>query len=372
MADQWPTPHQARLLHAALGSRDEAERAWSEWKRRGSLDRLTEGSFRLLPLLYRNLLAHGIADPDLARLKGIYRQSWYLNQRLFHCGGQALRLLAEAGLETMVLKGAALSVAHYADTGARAMTDFDVLVRTRDGGRALEVLEGAGWERVVRIAPARLLRGRHSSPLAMPGGEEEVDLHWRALAPAARDDDFWAAAVPLEVAGVKTRTLAPADQLLHVLVHGLASDPAPVRWVADAVTVARTGGPLDWDRLVERAVARRVMLPVAVGVRYLREAFELPVPASALARLDATTTTAAERLAHRVAFRPHTPAGTAMWIWDDYRRLRAGEHDSPAPQGYIQHIADKSGLPSRRHVIPFVGRRVVRPLRRGGARTAPS
>src|SRR5439155_532119 len=96
----------------------------------------------------------------------------------------------EAGLQTMVLKGAALSTLYYRDTGARPMLDFDVLVHTGEATTALDVLERAGWRLTAGLSRRQLLASRHSMALVAPDGLS-VDLHWRALDQPARDDDFW-------------------------------------------------------------------------------------------------------------------------------------------------------------------------------------
>ena len=71
----WPTPAQELLLRSALLTGPGALEAWQRWKSQHDLveSELDHGSFRLLPLVYRNLSAQGIEEPHLARLKGIYR-----------------------------------------------------------------------------------------------------------------------------------------------------------------------------------------------------------------------------------------------------------------------------------------------------------
>ena len=94
------------LLKAALSDGDEARVAWREASRRiGSITQLKEETYRLLPLLYRNLSEQGVDGPGLEQLKGVYRHSWYANHMLFHEAGVVLGSLEQAGVDTMVLKG---------------------------------------------------------------------------------------------------------------------------------------------------------------------------------------------------------------------------------------------------------------------------
>lgn len=67
---------------------------------------LTLGSYRLLPLLFHNLHTQGIEDPFLKRFKGVYRNTWYKNQILFHAVTPLLNCFHDADIKTLILKGA--------------------------------------------------------------------------------------------------------------------------------------------------------------------------------------------------------------------------------------------------------------------------
>ena len=135
-----------------------------------------------------------------------------------------------------------------------------MLVPRRDFERAITVLRRAGWTAGRDSMPAGGLRAVHAQHLQHREGGHSLDLHRYALAQAASDDAFWSAAVEIELLNVPTRILCPADQLLHVAVHGARWNPVPpVRWLADAVAIERSAGAeLDWDRLVAEATRRGV------------------------------------------------------------------------------------------------------------------
>jgi hypothetical protein len=78
-----PTADQELLLEAATGASEAARAAWRGWQERNELDDVDFGAQRLLPLVYRHLVELGVDDPDLGRLKGLYRHSWYRNQIAF-------------------------------------------------------------------------------------------------------------------------------------------------------------------------------------------------------------------------------------------------------------------------------------------------
>ena len=78
--------------------------AWDAWKAGHDLieTELDHGSFRLLALVYRNLLTQGADEPLMPRLKGIYRYWWCSNQRLFYRAAGVIRQLESAGIRTIV------------------------------------------------------------------------------------------------------------------------------------------------------------------------------------------------------------------------------------------------------------------------------
>ena len=115
----WPTPAQLLLLRAALWRGEDALAAWTEWAAHADLDRLDEGSHRLLPLVYTNLHALGLAHPWLNRLKGLKRRTWYENRLLFHHMLPVAQAFESAAIKTLALKGPALATLYYPDLGAR-------------------------------------------------------------------------------------------------------------------------------------------------------------------------------------------------------------------------------------------------------------
>src|SRR5262245_53419620 len=114
----WPAREQTLLLDAALLPFDAAWSAWQAWKTAVDFENgLDRGSYRLLPLVYRNLSRPGLEDPLLGRLKGVYRLTWYKNQFLFRTLAEVLRRLDAAGVPALVLKGASLTTLYYRDLG---------------------------------------------------------------------------------------------------------------------------------------------------------------------------------------------------------------------------------------------------------------
>jgi hypothetical protein len=364
----WPTPAQALLLRAALLHGPEALDAWERWKASTDIDRIDRGSHRLLPLVYRMLEREGVADPLLARLKGVYRHTWSRNQLMLHALAGGVRALQEAGLEAMILKGAALSLVYYRDLGARPMDDVDVLVRTGDAERALELLRARGWRPELAIPPARL-GALHGVAMRNAAGQS-LDLHWHltpaALAPDA-DADYWAAAHTTRLGGQQVRLLAPTHQLFHAFAHGVKSNVVPpLRWVADATVVLRQAPGIDWPRLVAAATRDRLVLPVREGLHYLVALVDAPVPAPVLDELDRIPVSRRDRLEHwaRVSTDPSATWAAVVKLW--FHWLRHVDREGGALTtvtgfgGYLRHRFGAEGRWDLARVMAAKGGRRLR------------
>jgi len=323
----WPTREQELLLRAALLQGKEAIDAWYEWKSSVDVDRLDPGSLRLLPLLYWNLRTHGVKDPLMNRFKGICRLTWYENQMLFYNMATLLRSFHNAGIQTMVLKGAALTLLHYRDYGLRAMSDFDVLVHTEQALAAINLLRKLGWTPKSRSPEAftetyiSVTKAHHFEDAA----GRTLDLHWHVLPECCypnADDDFWHGAVLTKIHDVPTHALNPTDQLLHVCVHGARWNPVPpFRWVADAMMILNTSqSEIDWNRLITQVEKYGLILPLRDTLNYLRDMLDILVPLPILQSLQDIPVSRIERIEYEARTRPPELVGPLRGLWFHYLR----------------------------------------------------
>jgi hypothetical protein len=325
----WPTHEQELLLKAALFRGQPSIDAFAEWQRVVGFDHLDEGSYRMLPLLGNNLHAQGVDHPMIGRLRGIHRRAWYENQMLFRGMEPVLHRLQAAGIQCLLLKGAALVLQCYHDAGLRPMRDFDILVPEEQAVAAVGLLLDDGW-RVLTAWPGKLTesfrRFRQAIALEHESGRQ-LDLHWHVLYDCCRkgaDHEFWAASVPLELHGISLGGLAPSDQFLLVCVHGVDwNEVAPIRWIADAITVLRQSPGLDWERIVKQTERRRLVPRVRDALHYLASRMEAPIPEGVLRSLDSLPVTRAEMLEYQRIVKPHDLQGVVdTWraLYQQHRR----------------------------------------------------
>jgi hypothetical protein len=383
----WPDQLQRSLLRVAFLERDGAVEEWRVLRRGLVLDDIWDPeTHRLLPLVYRRLVQLGVEDPQLPRLKGLHRHAWYQNQLNLSRLAPFLERLEGAGIRTMVVKGVPLALRFYGDLGSRPMNDVDVLVPTDRMADALRLLEGDGWQahrdgrnRSQRLTAGFSLISHHSRIVTAPDGFY-VDLHWHLreqfVIPGEEvnsSDDFWTAAEPIDIGGVPTRALCASDLLLHAIVHGLVSQrDAPARWAADAMVVIGRPEAVDWDRLIQQAEGRRLVLILRAALGYLVNNLSATVPPDVLARLDRLPATRDDERAFERALSldPYGPRLQGLfdlgpaWAW---RRAHLGTTravlDLPA------FLRDTWQVPHTRDVPVEAGRHLADRLRRHRGRS---
>ena len=344
-ADCWPTGEQELLLRAALLQGKSSLEAWERWKSSVDIEHLDIGSHRLLPHLYRNLQTQGVKDPLMGRFKGVYRRTWYDNQLLFHHVSALLLSFRDAGIETIVLKGAALALLHYKDSGVRPMNDFDVMVPVEQTSPAIDLMRKLGWNPMPRSPEA--LTESYLSIVNSHGfvhrAGRECDLHWHLFpecCQADADQEFWEHSVPFKVHDVPTRSLAPTDQLLHVCVHGAEWNPVPpLRWVADAMMIMKTA-PINWDRLIAQARKRRLILPLRDTLDYLHSRLAAPVPPEVLQSLRTLPASRLELAEYKYKTENYEPKplGYLPVLWFRYLRLEGSDSPRHKLLGFVKYL----------------------------------
>jgi putative nucleotidyltransferase-like protein len=304
----WPSEDEEDLLRICLGSGEAARSAWGRIEPRLDIDHAPADVYRILPLLGSALKALDIRTPVLPRLRGLYRKTWTLNQILLDRTAGIVRVLDEAGIPSVILKGCAISLRYFGDVGLRPMGDIDVLVPPEHARTALGRLVEAGWLDVTERRPGGTVF-RHTHAFSLEGGPHVgCDLHWTigehmlvgpGQDPTAR---FWPVAQPFEVAGVRTLALNDTDQLLHVILHGAQpGGPSRLQWITDAAQILRTS-EMDWDRLEDLAIDMRDTIRISDALAYLAGVF-VPerVPPGVIARLRAFPVPAHERIEYALS-----------------------------------------------------------------------
>lgn len=203
---------------------------WQAWLDIASMHRLG-------PLLHwqqsQAPSATGWPEAIVSSLAQMRRQhamrSLQMQRELLH----AHRLLREAGIPYMALKGAFLAWHAYPQPGLRPVRDLDILVPIKLVLKAYEVLQAGGFEKT----PGEhghdhviLESEKHLPSIMRAGGGLSIELHARLSHPGpdgGQNHDlclqhgFWDRTIYRPLAGEAISYPCQTDQLLHLLVHAV-------------------------------------------------------------------------------------------------------------------------------------------------------
>jgi hypothetical protein len=204
--------------------------------------------------------AENIPGDVQAYLATLHDRNAQRNSRLLHQLKEAVTCLNSAGIEPVVMKGAAILLAQkQGEIGARILTDLDVLVRPADMSGAITALRGIGYE--IRIAV-----GSGSWPgnpkfhlpavLARPTDVGSIDLQCRPRGPASFSDIEWLYHNSIQMAfdGADVFVPSPFAQIVYLMLHDQFQDGdywrglIDLRHLLDVANLARLGD-ISWDAL---------------------------------------------------------------------------------------------------------------------------
>jgi Uncharacterised nucleotidyltransferase len=218
---------------------------------------------QVYPLLYRNLRDlgfSGVPEAVQAELKGLYLANAFRNQLLAEELARLLRLLGEAGIRVVPLKGVALAQSLYGDVASRVWADIDILVPPANVGQALALLLAFGYRAEPNdpyLSKLALRHGRHFSMVREGKGISFLlEVHWILVQHSSQNDeavrDLWSEARPQSFFGVPALDLTREWELLYLSIHAADHEWQMLKWLVDIHQLASSGSA-DWQKAMAKA-----------------------------------------------------------------------------------------------------------------------
>jgi hypothetical protein len=242
------------------------------------------------PLFYRNLATLGFPGvPEHARvqLHHLSRINLLRNTLLTEELVRLLKLLADAGIPTMPLKGVALAQSLYGDPSMRTCVDIDILVPRSMVGRAFELLRAQGYASEFGAGFFANLLLRHDIEYTLRrqerGFEFTVELHWGVMwggqLEASVTDQLWADAYSTTVFGAPAYALSPEWQILFLAAHAARHQWQGLKWLVDLHELF-SSTEIDWDKLNKKAKQLGWEEVLRISLHVCHALFDTPVPAN--------------------------------------------------------------------------------------------
>ncbi len=221
------------------------------------------------PLVFHNLKKIGMSSavpPHVWReFELTYRRVGFQNAVRYEELRNVLRSFEDAGIEAILLKGAALGEHVWENVALREMADVDLLVREEDLDRADAALLKLGYVHSEGCRPKEWYKENHHhlAPYRNPANGTVMEIHRNIVRPnnvfRIDADGLWRRAGAASIGGVDTKVLSPEDSVIHLCLHlSYGGDfVGRVRNLSDICQViGNNGDSLDWDWVVEEAKER--------------------------------------------------------------------------------------------------------------------
>lgn len=357
----WPGPTQRALLRATLGPADEAA---SRWEALLPLDvtTLPTGSFGLLPLLYERLTEVAPDEPQLARLLGTYRSTWYRNQLLLDALARLLQRLRESELDALVVGGAVALRRWYPGPGSRPVAPLELIVPAAGVPGVRAACIAAGW---------RPAGARRSFVRFVGHGSAPLIVHVGVPAPLAGRLGRTGAYETLRVRGIELpalegapRVLDPADEFLLTCASGAGTGlRGSCQWLLDAHHVLASDAPPPLEMLLTRARAFGVVEPLRATLLYLARVPGTPCAGEYARELSATRGDSRDRIAFLLAGAPAGRFAGGSRLLAAHVRASADEPLHRVVRGLPRHLQETWETRSVAETLRMGLRKIVRLLR---------
>ena len=203
----------------------------------------------LEPLAADYLLRSGAVIPDDVSatleksLTGNARRVFLLSNELL----RLKRLLDDAGIPAIALKGPVVAHTCYSEPAQRMIGDLDLLIRQSDIDTAIQALERAGYrdDGDAHLRACRKAFRRWNNELAFhhSANRFSVDLHWdfseAGFAGKLDPNKLTRRAQPATVSGVALPALSPRDNLIFLCAHAAKHEWSSLHWLVDICGLIR-------------------------------------------------------------------------------------------------------------------------------------
>ncbi|HEY1506273.1 MAG TPA: nucleotidyltransferase family protein [Stellaceae bacterium] len=203
------------------------------------------------------------------------------------------RLLAEAGIRSMMIKGPVLAALAFGEVTARWSRDIDLLVDSQHVEEADRLITAAGYR---RFAPDfDLTPSQHSAFLHMrcqfgyysDSRDLILELHWRLTSNRTLfpldETALWGRKNPIRLGGIDFQTLPDEELFLYLCVHGGAHVWFRLKWLADVAALLSRLPVNVIEGSAARARALRLERPFHEALLLARSLLAAPVPQPLLA-----------------------------------------------------------------------------------------
>ncbi|MDD5597655.1 MAG: nucleotidyltransferase family protein [Victivallaceae bacterium] len=208
-------------------------------------------------IVYDILKRNGIALPEsiTEKMKNVCYNACVSNAKRKKQLKDIIRLFNNNGIEHILLKGAALINTVYEDSICRAMCDFDILVKDKDGNRAFDLLIKHGYKSIIASSEEADIfkEGFYQHyPQLKKADSLIIELHTCfSDSYNTNPDEIWNRSKTINTGNLKTRVMSYEDMIIHIALHKFIQHGCmdnSLLGLYDIFLIVKTGR-IDWNTL---------------------------------------------------------------------------------------------------------------------------
>jgi hypothetical protein len=277
-----------------------------------------QGCGALFQARLREGSATGLQESEVATLGEHAQQQAAVDLAARHRTRKALALLAEAGIDVLLLKGTPLAHLHYAAPYHRWRSDNDLYIAHQDRTRTSKLLTDCGYslERsdTREHTSKQMVATRQSAGLAV-----NFDIHWKLsnrvlFADTLPFEECWENRQPVPSLDANAWALSDSDLLLHACIHRIAHGRGSERnrliWLYDIHLLWTAMDEEQRAAFIEKALAKKIGAVCADALMVCDELFQTL----------GDDTAVGDQLLQNAREEPTAPlvnAGKLRWAWAD-------------------------------------------------------
>ncbi|MFQ6061743.1 MAG: nucleotidyltransferase family protein [Methanosarcinales archaeon] len=244
------------------------------------------------PLLYHNLskTENNIPKEVMKKLKKHYYANFARNMFQYEELSKVLNSFKDAGIEVIVLKGAALAETVYKNIGLRSFSDIDILIKREDLQRSKKKMSELGYTLDEKVTPEEY-NEKFGCDLFYFKQKNIIELHWNIARNTGigkpvkiEIDKMWNNARSANIASVDVLVLSPEDLLLHSCIHLPKHRYERLIWFCDIYEIIKSYD-INWNSVIEIAKKYRVKTLVYYGLYFTDKLLGPTIPEKVLKEL---------------------------------------------------------------------------------------
>lgn len=239
----------------------------------------------ILPLLYKKLASiqkSMIPHSELLKLKSLYLKVLQSNLTQADYLKKILKILTNADINVIPIKGPVLSIQAYGDLGFRVYSDLDILINHMDFSRVYDILIKEEYKPSSYLSKKKKkmwVRSRRDIEFYRP--KVIIDLHQRlsqahvsfSLPEEEMKEDYF-----VSLLDQKIRVLSPENTILYMIINHTKDQWNSLRMVSDLSHFLYNNTQIDWEKLIKKAKEMGILRMVLSGFLLLKELIDETFP----------------------------------------------------------------------------------------------